>query len=269
MSWVEEEDELDPEDDEDGEADQEMDEDRLETITGPITLPTPALIPTAGTPHAHHHPSHTGHPHAHIAQQPTPQQMVDYNASKPRGMHTDLSQSYRWNFLDDDNSATASSSAEEEEQHRSSALSVSNVRDAFNDTPVVSLVSMWKSSVRPFQYRFANPKYFQELCQILLSDPDVQAVTRSGSQFHYVLLFSFTNACFASVDLAAIHGLNRNFGQLDAPEVKTARVELTKVQMAVKAKLLDDSRSQVPTVGHALAAIFGTGRNYLRSVFGV
>ena len=27
--------------------------------------------------------------------------------------------------------------------------------------------------------------------------------------------------------------------------------------MAVKAKLLDDSRSQVPTVGHALAAIFG------------
>jgi len=60
-----------------------------------------------------------------------------------------------------------------------------------------------------------------------------------------------------SVDLAAIHGFNRNFGQLDAPEVKTARVELTKVQMAVKAKLLDDSRSQVPTVGHALAAIFG------------
>lgn len=182
MSWVEEEDELDPEDDEDGEADhEEMDEDRLETITGPITLPTPALIPTAVAPHTHHHPSHTGHPHAHIAQQQPPQQMVDYSAGKPRGMHTDLSQSYLWNFLDDDSSPTASSSVEEDEQHRSSALSISNVRDAFNDAPVVSLVSMWKSSVRPFQYRFANPKYFQELCQILLSDPDVQAVTRSAS----------------------------------------------------------------------------------------
>lgn len=156
MSWVEEEDELEEaEDDEDGEADhEEMDEDRLETITGPINLPTPTLIPTAVAPHVHH---------------PAQLQQVDY---KPRGMHTDLSQTYRWNFLDDD------ASAEDDEQHRSS-LSVSNVRDAFNDAPVVSLVSMWKSSVRPFQYRFANPKYFQELCQILLSDPDVQAVTRS------------------------------------------------------------------------------------------
>lgn len=57
--------------------------------------------------------------------------------------------------------------------------------------------------------------------------------------------------------MAAIHGFNRNFGTIDAPEVKTARVELTKVQMAVKAKLLEDSRSQTPTIGHALVAIFG------------
>lgn len=164
MSWVEEEDELeeadDAEDGEDGEAEhEEIDEDRLETITGPITLPTPSLIPTAVAPHAHH----PGHVPAPIKQQ------VDY---KPRGMHTDLSQSYRWNFLDDD------PSTDQDDEHCSS-LSVSNVRDASNDTPVASLVSMWKSSVRPFQHRFANPKYFQELCQILLSDPDVQAVTRS------------------------------------------------------------------------------------------
>ena len=166
MSWVEEEDELEEaEDAEDGEAEhEEMDEDRLETITGPITLPTPSLIPTA-VAHAHH----PGHVAAPVKQQ------VDY---KPRGMHTDLSQSYRWNFLDDDSSAD-----QDDEQHRSS-LSVSNVRDAFNDAPVVSLISMWKSSVRPFQHRFANPKYFQELCQILLSDPDVQAVTRSKPTFN-------------------------------------------------------------------------------------
>lgn len=85
----------------------------------------------------------------------------------------------------------------------------------------------------------------------------------------FVWFSYFINAYFAPVDLAAIHGFNRNFGQLDAPEVKTARVELTKVQMAVKAKLLDDSRSQVPTVGHALAAIFGTGRYYVCYDFGV
>jgi hypothetical protein len=175
MSWVEEEDELEEaEDAEDGEAEhEEMDEDRLETITGPITLPTPSLIPTAVAPHAHH----PGHVTAPIKQQ------VDY---KPRGMHTDLSQSYRWNFLDDDPSTD-----QDDEQHRSS-LSVSNVRDAFNDAPVVSLVSMWKSSVRPFQYRFANPKYFQELCQILLSDPDVQAVARSEAPFNSRLYSSLT-----------------------------------------------------------------------------
>lgn len=165
MSWVEEEDELEEaEDDEDRPREEDLDDDRLETITGPISLPTPALIPTAVAPHAHH-PQHVAQP---IKQQP------EY---KPRGMHTDLSQSYRWRFLDDDNSDDV------DEQHRS-ALSVSNVRDtAYNEIPVISLVTMWKSSVRPFQYRFANPKYFQELCQIMLSDPDVQAVTRSKALY--------------------------------------------------------------------------------------
>lgn len=236
MSWVEEEDELEDRDGEEGDADQDMDEDRLETITGPINLPTPSLIPTAVAPHSHHSP--------HLAQ---PQQ-GEYR-QQPRGANTDLSQSYRWNFLDDE-------ATEEEGGARDSAP---------QDAPVASLASMWKSSVRPFQHRFANPKYFQELCQIMHSDPDVQAVTRSTSLSSNNeksnppwIQLKFNISIFLLIaDLAAIHGFNRNFGQLDAPEVKTARVELTKVQMAVKAKLLDDSRSQTPSVGHALAATFG------------
>ncbi|KAF8318526.1 hypothetical protein DL93DRAFT_2165119 [Clavulina sp. PMI_390] len=218
MSWVEEEDELDGED-EDGDAEIEemmLHDERIETMAGSINLTTPTLIPTAAS--VHHGGTSTPGALSHHA---SPAPGVSHLAHAP-ARHTDLSQAYRWNFLDNDMGGDA-------EGHPQPGVGV-------NETPVISLVSMWSSTVRPFEHRFANPKYFQELCQILEGDPDVQSVTRN---------------------LAAIHGFNLNFGQLDAPEVKTARVELTKVQTAVKAKLLDDSRTKVPTVGHALAAIFG------------
>jgi hypothetical protein len=206
MSWVEEEDELDDgeeDGDEDGDGEREemeMDHQKLETITNTTVLSAPNLVnvPPNAVPahlqfHPHLHPTHSSVAQQlhHSQQHPQPQvasslrQPASSSSTSRNGvLSNDLNQTYCWNFLDEspDGENDQEGASKLPEDHPRATLS--NVRDSgtsslLNDAPVASLVTMWTATVRPFAHRFANPKYFQELCQIMISEPDVQAVTRS------------------------------------------------------------------------------------------
>lgn len=205
MSWVEEEDELDGDEDgdEDGDGDrEESDEHKLEMVTNKTNLPAPKLPgapPNAVPAHLQYlpqlHQQHSANSSHHQSHSSPSQQQASGSrpSTAPRGLSTDLNQSYRWNFLDDapdsselDSEGTLNDPSKLSDERHDHRAALSNVRDTtssslFNDAPVASLVTMWSSTVRSFRHRFANPKYFQELCQIMISEPDVQAVTRSES----------------------------------------------------------------------------------------